>query len=140
MAPHGIRVALLEDAEELAAEATVLAREGALRNILGLPPNDCRKIVPVSAPNVFADPGTNPATAAFAGFTVDQVKALNEDGQRKVYLPDDTLKAFEYYRLGLKGPLIFCRWGMSGPFRAETLTRPQDPGLTAWAVIPALRA
>jgi outer membrane protein TolC len=32
------------------AEATVLTREGALRNILGLPPNDGRRIVPVSVP------------------------------------------------------------------------------------------
>jgi isocitrate dehydrogenase len=39
------------------------------------------------------------------GVSDDQVKALDEDGQRKVYLPDDTLKAFEYYSLGLKGPL-----------------------------------
>jgi isocitrate dehydrogenase len=39
------------------------------------------------------------------GISDDQVKALDEDGQRKVYLPDDTLKAFEYYSLGLKGPL-----------------------------------
>ena len=34
----------------IAAEATVLAREGALRNLLGLAPEDERKIVPVSAP------------------------------------------------------------------------------------------
>jgi len=34
----------------IAAEATVLAREGALRNLLGLPPEDDRRIVPVSAP------------------------------------------------------------------------------------------
>lgn len=39
------------------------------------------------------------------GITDDQIKALDEDGQRKVYLPDDTLKAFDYYKLGLKGPL-----------------------------------
>ncbi len=39
------------------------------------------------------------------GVSDDQVKALNEDGQRKIYLPDDTIKAFEYYSLGLKGPL-----------------------------------
>jgi isocitrate dehydrogenase len=37
--------------------------------------------------------------------TDEQIKAESEDGQRKVYLPDDTLKAFEYYSLGLKGPL-----------------------------------
>ena len=37
--------------------------------------------------------------------TDDQIKRLDEDGQRKVYLPDDTIKAFEYYALGLKGPL-----------------------------------
>src|SRR3989440_6057447 len=35
----------------------------------------------------------------------EQVGALGEDAQRQLYLPDDTLKAFEYYSLGLKGPL-----------------------------------
>src|SRR5712692_7277484 len=35
----------------------------------------------------------------------DQVSTLSEDEQRKLYIPDDTLKAFEYYSLGLKGPL-----------------------------------
>jgi isocitrate dehydrogenase len=35
----------------------------------------------------------------------EQVGALSEDDQRKLYLPDDTLKAFEHYALGLKGPL-----------------------------------
>jgi isocitrate dehydrogenase len=35
----------------------------------------------------------------------EQVNALSEDEQRRLYLPDDTLKAFEYYAVGLKGPL-----------------------------------
>jgi isocitrate dehydrogenase len=35
----------------------------------------------------------------------EQVGTLSEDEQRKLYLPDDTLKAFEYYGVGLKGPL-----------------------------------
>jgi isocitrate dehydrogenase len=35
----------------------------------------------------------------------EQVGALSEEEQRRLYLPDDTLRAFEYYRLGLKGPL-----------------------------------
>jgi isocitrate dehydrogenase len=35
----------------------------------------------------------------------EQVGGLSEDDQRKLYLPDDSLKAFEYYSLGLKGPL-----------------------------------
>jgi isocitrate dehydrogenase len=35
----------------------------------------------------------------------EQVSSLSEEEQRKLYLPDDSLKAFEYYRLGLKGPL-----------------------------------
>ncbi len=35
----------------------------------------------------------------------EQINALSEDEQRRLYLPDDTLKAFEYYSLGLKGPL-----------------------------------
>ncbi len=39
------------------------------------------------------------------GVKDEQVNALSEDDQRKLYLPDDTLKAFEYYQLGLKGPL-----------------------------------
>jgi outer membrane protein TolC len=34
----------------VAAEADVLTREGALRNLLGLPPSDERQIIPVSAP------------------------------------------------------------------------------------------
>src|SRR5216684_7408495 len=35
----------------------------------------------------------------------EQVSSLSEEEQRRLYLPDDTLKAFEYYSLGLKGPL-----------------------------------
>jgi isocitrate dehydrogenase len=35
----------------------------------------------------------------------EQVSTLSEEDQRKLYLPDDTLKAFEYFGLGLKGPL-----------------------------------
>ncbi|MBI1918186.1 MAG: NADP-dependent isocitrate dehydrogenase [Planctomycetes bacterium] len=35
----------------------------------------------------------------------EDVNKLSEDEQRKLYLPDDSLKAFEHYRLGLKGPL-----------------------------------
>jgi isocitrate dehydrogenase len=35
----------------------------------------------------------------------ETVNTLSEDEQRKLYLPDDSLKAFEHYRLGLKGPL-----------------------------------
>ena len=34
-----------------------------------------------------------------------EVAGLSEDEQRKLYLPDDTLKAFDYYNVGLKGPL-----------------------------------
>jgi outer membrane protein TolC len=37
-------------ANRIAAEADVLTREGALRNLLGLAPNDCRQIIPTSAP------------------------------------------------------------------------------------------
>jgi isocitrate dehydrogenase len=39
------------------------------------------------------------------GVKDEEVGKLSEDDQRKLYLPDDTLKAFEYYSLGLKGPL-----------------------------------
>jgi isocitrate dehydrogenase len=35
----------------------------------------------------------------------EQVGGLSEEAQRQLYLPDDTLQAFEYYSLGLKGPL-----------------------------------
>src|SRR5262245_38925487 len=35
----------------------------------------------------------------------EQVGTLSEEDQRRLYLPDDTLRAFEYYGLGLKGPL-----------------------------------
>ncbi len=37
--------------------------------------------------------------------TDEQINSLDETQQRQLYLPDDTLKAFEYYSLGLKGPL-----------------------------------
>ncbi|MFL5339437.1 MAG: TolC family protein [Gemmataceae bacterium] len=37
-------------AAQIAADAAVIRQEGALRNILGLPPDDDHKIVPVSAP------------------------------------------------------------------------------------------
>src|SRR5207244_3901314 len=33
------------------------------------------------------------------------INSLSEERQRQLYLPDDTLKAFEYYSVGLKGPL-----------------------------------
>ena len=35
----------------------------------------------------------------------DEVGSLSEEEQRRLYMPDDSLQAFEYYRLGLKGPL-----------------------------------
>lgn len=35
----------------------------------------------------------------------EEVAKLSETQQRQLYLPDDTLKAFEYYKVGLKGPL-----------------------------------
>jgi isocitrate dehydrogenase len=35
----------------------------------------------------------------------EQVNTLSEEEQRRLYLPDDTLRAFGYYSLGLKGPL-----------------------------------
>jgi isocitrate dehydrogenase len=35
----------------------------------------------------------------------EEVGKLGEDDQRRLYLPDDSLKAFEHYKLGLKGPL-----------------------------------
>src|SRR5438067_3674614 len=35
----------------------------------------------------------------------EQVSSLGEEDQRRLYLPDDTLRAFEYFTLGLKGPL-----------------------------------
>jgi isocitrate dehydrogenase len=35
----------------------------------------------------------------------EQVGSLGEEEQRRLYLPDDTLRAFEYYGIGLKGPL-----------------------------------
>jgi outer membrane protein TolC len=39
-------------ASRIAAEADVLTREGALRNLLGLPPSDARNLVPVSPPTI----------------------------------------------------------------------------------------
>ena len=44
-------------------------------------------------------------TMYFPDVKDEQVSSLSEDQQRQLYLPDDTLKAFEHYSLGLKGPL-----------------------------------
>jgi len=41
----------------------------------------------------------------FPNLTDDELRKLDPVEQRKPYLPDDTLKAFDYYRVGLKGPL-----------------------------------
>jgi isocitrate dehydrogenase len=35
----------------------------------------------------------------------ETIHSLSEEEQRRLYLPDDSLKAFAYYSLGLKGPL-----------------------------------
>jgi len=35
----------------------------------------------------------------------EKVNTFGEEDQRRLYLPDDSLKAFEHYKLGLKGPL-----------------------------------
>lgn len=35
----------------------------------------------------------------------EEVGKLSEEQQRQLYLPDDSLKAFEFYKIGLKGPL-----------------------------------
>ncbi len=50
-------------------------------------------------------PATWPAPCTIPQVKDEQVAGLSEDEQRQLYLPDDTLKAFEYYSLGLKGPL-----------------------------------
>ena len=50
-------------------------------------------------------PATWPASCTIPQVKDEQVGALSEEEQRKLYLPDDTLKAFEHYSLGLKGPL-----------------------------------
>ena len=47
----------------------------------------------------------------------EQVSSLSEDEQRQLYLPDDTLKAFEYYSVGLTGPLTPPIGVVSGPLR-----------------------
>ena len=35
----------------------------------------------------------------------EEINGLSEEEQRRLYLPDDTLKALEFYSIGLKGPL-----------------------------------
>ncbi|HYH65934.1 MAG TPA: NADP-dependent isocitrate dehydrogenase [Urbifossiella sp.] len=52
-----------------------------------------------------ADAGDEARKRYSPSVTDEQLKALPEDGQRAAYLPDDTLKAFDYYKVGLKGPL-----------------------------------
>ncbi len=41
----------------------------------------------------------------YPDLTDDEIKALSPKDQRKIYLPDDTLKVIKYFSVALKGPL-----------------------------------
>jgi outer membrane protein TolC len=116
----------------VAAKSAVLAREGALRNILGLPPSDSRLIVPVSAP---ANLRFQPEWEKLLRFAeqrrpdiVELKLVLEADAQRKIQAENSALPRLDATAL--------YRWhGLSGrlpPFGTEVSS---DPGqFTDWTV------
>ena len=57
------------------------------------------------SPGSTSMPAMSPGRCIIPRSRTSRSARLSEEEQRKLYLPDDTLKAFEYYSLGLKGPL-----------------------------------
>lgn len=116
----------------IAARANVLTREGALRNILGLPPSDGRQIIPVSAPaNLRYKPEWNALLSFAERMRPDLIElklVLEADDQRRIQAVNSALPQLDATAL--------YRWnGLTGrlpPFGERLST---DPGqFTDWSV------
>jgi outer membrane protein TolC len=118
-------------ANRIAAEADVLSREGALRNLLGLPPNDDRQIIPTSAPASQRLPHDWDAILRLAEQRrpdVIELKIIVEADQQRLILAEDQAQP----RLDA---VALYRWnGLSGemPDEAHLSTRPGE--FTDWSV------
>ena len=115
----------------IAAKASVLTREGALRNILGLPPSDDRRIVPVSAPTAQQLKPDWDALVRLAEQRrpdIVELKLITEADRVR-------LMQAENQALPRVDAVALCRWnGLSGtmPNGEELETRPGQ--FTDWAV------
>jgi outer membrane protein TolC len=97
----------------IAARADVLTREGAMRNLLGLPPDDDRRIVPVSAPTSLRLPHEWDALVGLAEQRrpdVVELKLVTEADQVRLVQAEDQalprLDAVAHYRWnGLSGEM-----------------------------------
>jgi outer membrane protein TolC len=115
----------------VADEANVLTQEGALRNLLGLPPNDDRKIVPVSAPtSQRLRPEWSPLIRLAEQRRPDivELKIITEADQQRLILAEDQslpkLNAVTSYTWnGLEGVM---------PSRETVSTSPGE--FTSWSV------
>jgi outer membrane protein TolC len=100
-------------ATKIAAESAALIREGALRNILGLPPTDDRRIVPVSAPATTRLPFDWPSLLRLAEQRrpdIIELKIIIEAEQQRLLQSEDQtrpqLNAVAQYRWnGLNGTM-----------------------------------
>jgi outer membrane protein TolC len=115
----------------IAAEADVLTREGALRNLLGLPPNDDRQIIPTSVPATQRLPRDWDALVRLAEQRrpdIIELKIIVEaDQQRLLQAENQSLPRLDTVAL--------YRWnGLSGemPNGATLSTRPGQ--FTDWSV------
>jgi outer membrane protein TolC len=100
-------------ASRIASRANVLTREGALRNILGLPASDGKTIVPVSMPaSLRYKPEWNELIRFAEQMRPDLIElklVLEADGQRKIQAENSTLPQLDatatYRWNGLSGRL-----------------------------------
>lgn len=98
-------------ANRIAAEADVLAREGALRNLLNLPPNDNRQIIPTSAPATQRLPHDWDAVVRLAEQRRPDIVEL------KIIMEADQVRLLQSQNLALPqlNALALYRWnGISG--------------------------
>jgi outer membrane protein TolC len=115
----------------VAQEANVLAREGALRNLLGLPPNDDRQIVPVSAPTsrrLTTDWDAVVHLAEQRRPDIVELKLVAEaDQQRLLQAQDQTLPRLDAVAL--------YRWnGLSGEMPNEEHLSSTPGQFTDWSI------
>jgi len=116
----------------IAARANVLTREGALRNIIGLPPSDGRAIIPVSAPaNLRYKPEWNALLTFAERMRPDLIElklVLEADDQRRIQAVNSALPQLDATAL--------YRWnGLTGRLPGSGERVSTDTGqFTDWSV------
>src|SRR5262249_8333887 len=115
----------------VAAEADVLTREGALRNLLYLPPEDDRRIVPVSAPT---SRGLRPDWGAMVRLAEQRRPDI---GELKIITEADRVRLLQAQNQALPrlDATALYRWnGLSGEMPDEEHLSTHAGQFTDWSV------